>query len=89
MRQPPEFFGDQELELIYIAKKLKEALALEDLLTESGVDYAIEPDKYSGGVIFRTERIGAFFYVLPDAAESTRELMQKNGLSRESLEKRS
>ena len=89
MRQPPEFFGDQELELIYIAKKLKEALALEDLLTESGVDYAVEPDKYSGGVIFRTERIGAFFYVLPDAVESTRELMQKNGLSRDNLEKRS
>jgi hypothetical protein len=89
MRQPPEFFGDQELELIYIAKKLKEALALEDLLTESGVDYAVEPDKYSGGVIFRTERIGAFFYVLPDAAERARELMQKSGMSRESLEKRS
>ena len=79
MRQDAEFFGDRELDLIYIAKKLKEALRLESALTESGVDYAVEPDKYSGGVIFRSERVGAFFYVLPEAAEQAREVMRKHG----------
>jgi hypothetical protein len=72
MRQPPEFFGEVELELIYVAKKLDEALRLEALLTEAGLDYLVEPDKYKGGVIFPSERIGAFFYVAPDKSESAR-----------------
>lgn len=79
MRREPSFFGDQEMDLIYIAKKLKEALRLESALTESGVEYAVEPDKYSGGVLFRSERVGAFFYVLPQASEQAREVMRQHG----------
>jgi len=79
MRRDPSFFEDQEMDLIYIAKKLKEALRLESALTESGVEYAVEPDKYSGGVIFRSERVGAFFYVLPDSIEHAREVMRQHG----------
>lgn len=79
MRREADFFEDREMDLIYIAKKLKEALRLETALTESGVDYAVETDKYSGGVIFRSERIGAFFYVLPEALEQAREVMQRHG----------
>ena len=75
MLQSAEFFGDQDLELIYVAKKLKEALALEESLTEAGVDYLVEADKYSGGIIFRTERVGAFFYVAPETAENAKELL--------------
>jgi hypothetical protein len=69
MRREPDFFGDEELDLIYIAKKLKEALALEELLSERAVDYLVEPDTYTGGIIFRTARTGAFFYVLPEDRE--------------------
>jgi hypothetical protein len=72
MRQPPEFFGEEELELIYIAKKLDDALRLEALLDEAGLDYLVEPDKYKGGVMFQSERIGAFFYVAPEHSESAR-----------------
>ena len=53
MQRGPEHFGDQELALIYIAKRLTEALRLENLLTEAGLDYLVEPDKYSGGIIFQ------------------------------------
>ena len=67
------------MDLVYIAKKLQEALRLEAAFTESGVDYAVEPDKYSGGVIFRSERVGAFFYVLPEEAEQARQVMQQHG----------
>ena len=67
------------MDLIYIAKKLKEALRLESALTESGIEYAVEPDKYSGGVLFMSERIGAFFYVLPEALEQARETMRRHG----------
>jgi hypothetical protein len=67
MRREPEFFGeDVELVLVYVAKKLKEALAIENLFTESGLDYLVEPETYSGGIIFRTQRTGAFFYVAPE-----------------------
>jgi hypothetical protein len=79
MRRDADFFEDREMDLIYIAKRLKEALRLESALTESGVEYAVEADKYSGGVIFMSERIGAFFYVLPEAVEQAREIMRQHG----------
>jgi hypothetical protein len=79
MRREADFFADRELDLVYIAKKLQEALRLESAFTESGVDYAVEPDRYSGGVIFRSERVGAFFYVLPEAAEHARLVMREHG----------
>ena len=79
MRREADFFGDRELDLVYIAKKLQEALRLESAFTESGVDYAVETDRYSGGVIFRSERVGAFFYVLPEALDHARQVMQDNG----------
>jgi hypothetical protein len=79
MRRDADFFEDRELDLIYIAKKLKDALRLESVLTEAGVDYAVEPDQYVGGVIFRSERVGAFFYVAPESAERVQEVMHRNG----------
>ena len=79
MRRDAEFFEDREMDLIYIAKKLKEALRLESMLTESGVEYAVETDKYRGGVLFRSERVGAFFYVLPESLEQAHEVMRKHG----------
>jgi hypothetical protein len=79
MRREADFFGDREMDLVYIAKKLREALRLESAFTESGVDYAVETDKYLGGVLFRSERVGAFFYVLPEAAAQAREIMQRHG----------
>jgi len=79
MRRDADFFEDREMDLIYIAKQLKEALRLEAALTESGVDYAVETDQYSGGVIFRRERVGAFFYVLPEALDQAREVMHRHG----------
>ncbi len=49
--------------LVYIGKKLKDALRLEEALNAAGFDYGVEVDSYTGGVIFRSERTGAFFYV--------------------------
>ena len=79
MRRDADFFEDREMDLIYIAKKLKDALRLETALTESAVDYAVEADNYVGGVIFRSQRVGAFFYVLPESAEQARRVMEENG----------
>ena len=79
MRQEPDFFGDRELALIYVAKKLKEALRLEEALTAAGFDYAVEPDTYSGGMIFLSQRVGAFFYVTPEDEEKARAVMTQAG----------
>jgi hypothetical protein len=78
MRRDADFFEDREMDLIYIAKNLKEALRLENALTESGVEYAVETDQYSGGLLFRSTRVGAFFYVLPEALQQAREVMHRN-----------
>ncbi len=80
MRCEPDHFGDQELALLYVAKKLKEALRLEELLTAAGIEYLVETDKYSGGVIFRSERVGAFFYVPPAHNSAARETLVRAGL---------
>jgi hypothetical protein len=79
MLRPPEYFGEHELALIYIAKKLREALALEKALTERGIDYLIETDTYRGGVVFQSTRVGAFFYVLPEVERLAREILQHHG----------
>jgi hypothetical protein len=78
-REPDHFEDDQELELVFVAKRLKEALRLEEVFTQAGLHYLVEPDRYSGGVIFRTERVGAFFYVTPESALAAREVMTNAG----------
>lgn len=76
MQQPADYFEDTELELIFIAKKLKEALKIEEALTAAGIEYAVEPDTYRGGIIFASERIGAFFYVPPEAAAQAKDVLR-------------
>ena len=59
MKQEPAFFEGKDPILIYIAKRLRDALALEQILTNAQVDFGVEPDLYRGGFIFQSERIGA------------------------------
>jgi len=80
MRREPDFFGEVDLALVYIAKKLKEALRVEDLLTAAELDYLVEPDKFMGGLLFRRELTGAFFYVAPESEAATREVLAREGL---------
>ena len=76
MRREPDFFGEgEDLVLVYIAKKLKEALAIEKLFTDNGLNYLVEPDLYTGGIIFRSERTGAFFYVATEHQFTARGLL--------------
>ncbi|SPF52255.1 conserved hypothetical protein [Candidatus Sulfopaludibacter sp. SbA4] len=79
MRQEASFFQGQEPILIYIAKKLNDALRLESIFTESGLDYGVEADEYRGGVVFRSVRAGAFFYVLPNAVDAAHHVMLRHG----------
>jgi hypothetical protein len=79
MKQEASFFDGRNPALIYIAKRLNDALRLEGIFTEAGLDYGVEADEYRGGVIFRSNRVGAFFYVLPDAVPAAHQIMQRHG----------
>ena len=79
MKQDASFFEGKEPVLVYIAKRLKDALRLEELLAKAGVDFGVEADEYRAGVVFRTVRAGAFFYVPPDMVESAHSVMRLHG----------
>jgi hypothetical protein len=81
MRRDPEHFGDRELVLVYVARKLKHALQVEDLLSAGGVDFAVEADKYAAGFIFRSQRVGAFFYVAPEDETKAQHTLRAAGLA--------
>jgi hypothetical protein len=81
MRIAPEDFGDADLRLIYIARKLKDALRLERLLTEAGLDYLVEADEYSSGTLFPRKRVGAFFYVSAGSDDDARKALRRGGFS--------
>ena len=79
MRHEPEYFGEQELVLFYMARRLKDALALERVLDQGGFDYAVIPAPYASGLLFPFQRVGAFFYAAPEVREAVVDFMRKNG----------
>jgi hypothetical protein len=78
MKREASYFESREPVLIYIARKLNDALRLESILDAAGVDYGVEADEYRGGVIFRSVKIGAFFYVRPEQENMAREVLLRN-----------
>ena len=79
MKREAGFFEGKSPVLVYIAKRLKDALRLEQLLEEAGLDFGVEADEYRAGVVFRTVRAGAFFYVLPESVDRAFDVMQLAG----------
>ena len=83
MKQDADYFAEEPAghaaELIFVAKRLKDSLRLEGILSDSGVDFAVEPDEYQGGIIFKTARVGAFFYVRKEARPAAVEVLLANG----------
>jgi len=78
MRRDPDFFEDAELTLIYMAPRLREALRLEELLTNASIDYLVETGTYVGGLLMKRDLTGAFFYVRPEIVAEARELLTQN-----------
>ena len=83
MRRDAEFFGEGEIELVQISRRLREALSVEDALTRVGVDYLVEADTYRGRflMLFPTDRVGAFFWVPADEAASVRDVLAGRGFT--------
>jgi hypothetical protein len=80
MRREPDFFGKQELVRVYVARRLKEALAVEELLDAGALDYAVEAAPFTSGVLFFSRRVGAFFYVAPETLDRARASIVEGGL---------
>ena len=78
MRRDSDFFSEAELDLVYMAHRLRDALKIEELFTAAGVDYLVETGTYTGGLLFKRELTGAFFYVDPKDREPARQLLIKN-----------
>jgi hypothetical protein len=79
MKQEASFFENRNPVLVYIAKRLRDAIRLEGVFTEAGLDYGVEADEYRGGVVFGSVRTGAFFYVLPETVEAAFAAMERHG----------
>lgn len=78
MQRESDYFGDQELPLLYMSRRLSDAQRLEKLLTDNNVEYLVETGTYTGGLLFARELTGAFFYVAPADLESARRLLLEN-----------
>lgn len=78
MRRDPDFFGEIELDLLYMARTLRAALRVEDMLTQSGIDYLVETGNYTAGLFILRELTGAYFYILPADVVRARALLLAN-----------
>ncbi|HYA19002.1 MAG TPA: hypothetical protein VEF06_16125 [Bryobacteraceae bacterium] len=83
MKKDADYFADEppghRAELVFVAKRLKDAIRVEEVFTNAGVNFGVEPDEYQGGIIFKTARVGAFFYVRQEAREQAVAVLLENG----------
>jgi hypothetical protein len=84
-RIEPEDLHDAER--VFIAGKLREALQVEELLTASGVDYAVQVEPFGTSILF-SQRNGAAFYVTSSQADYCRHRLIASGLGRGVVEER-
>lgn len=71
-------FGERETRLVFIARNVKEAERVEELLTEKDVDFAVGMERYVSGLLFASERAGIGFHVLESQAACARTLLRRD-----------
>jgi hypothetical protein len=74
----PEHFTDTECTRIYIAGRLGEAKKVEQTLTDSGIDYFVEIERFERKILglIRREYDGVAFYVPAGQAGPCRQLLR-------------
>lgn len=79
----PERFAQKEIARVYIAGRLREAREVERVLTERGIDYAIEIEPFHTRLlgIFHREYDGVAFYVLSADGEASRSALREARLT--------
>jgi len=77
-----EEFSDKKISRIFIASSIREAEAVERILSEDAIDYAIALEPYQRtGLTSRTELNGVAFYVLEGQEKWCRKLLSLKGFS--------
>jgi len=75
-------FSEHDIERVFIAGNLSEAQRIEKLLTDEGIDYAVEVEKFmQTRIFFTSEHLGATFYVHTGQAPFCRKLLLTHGFS--------
>jgi hypothetical protein len=81
-RLDPDALVDQQSELIFIARNVREARRVEALLTDAGIDYEVAFEPFLHGGIFGVVTLtGLGFYVLSGQASFCRKLLEEHGLA--------
>ena len=65
-----------------LARTLREAQAIEEVLTGAGVDYSVQVEAYARSFLFGTLRHGAVFYVSEFQAAYSRERLSAAGFAK-------
>jgi DNA helicase HerA-like ATPase len=75
-------FDDTEVTLVYIAGRLKEGKWVEQILSDNGVDYAVDIEPFETMVlgILPVKYEGVGFYVAAHQADRCREVLAAAGL---------
>ena len=78
----PATFDDKEVAMVYVAGRLSEGKRVEKILSENGIDYAVDYEPFESRVlgILRVEYEGVAFYVTLDQADLGRRVLRNAGL---------
>ncbi len=78
----PATFDGKEVAMVYVAGRLTEGSRVEQVLSENGIDYAVDAEPFESRVlgILRVEREGVGFYVFSGQAAFCSRLLREAGL---------
>lgn len=74
-------FDEKAIARVYVARTVAEGEDVEQVLSEKGVDFAIEVESFWGVGVASTPANGAVFYVLAGQAGFCKEILKSRGLS--------
>ena len=81
-------FGDKEVARIYLAAGLGEAQMVEVELSNHGIDYAVEVERYMATAVFWvSEYAGAAFYIAAEQIDFCDRVLREAGLVSGLMEK--
>jgi hypothetical protein len=78
----PQTFDDRAVTLVYIAGRLQEGKRVEQVLSDNGVDYAVDIEPFETRVlgILPVQYDGVGFYVASEHADLSRRVLRAAGL---------
>ncbi len=78
----PATFDDKAVAMVYIAGRLSEGKRVEQVLSDNGIDYAVDVEPFESRVLglLPVTYEGVGFYVLVDQADLSRSVLRAAGL---------